>query len=105
MGTAAGRARVLKSRLRERSAATEDQLASKRKRDEKNAALLEKAREQGLKSKTGGVAKAVEDLGETAKDFSAYSSSEKYPYDAQGNKVHVDMDKEVVFLHNEILLL
>ena len=96
--TAAGRARVLKSRLRERSAATEDQLASKRKRDEKNAALLEKAREQGLKSKTGGVAKAVEDLGETAKDFSAYSSSEKYPYDAQGNKVHVDMDKEVVFL-------
>ena len=96
--TSAGRATVLKSRLRERSVATEDQLASKRKRDEKNLALLEKQRERGLAAHSGTSAKAVDDTAALATDFASYSSSEKYPYDAQGNKVHVDMEKEVVFL-------
>ena len=96
--TAAGRATVLKNRLRERSAATEDQLATKRKRDEKNARLLQKARDYGLKMVAGGTTKAADEVTEVATDFNVYPSSEKYPYDAQGNRVHVDMEKEVVFL-------
>jgi len=99
--TAAGKATILKSRLRERTQVTDDQMEAKTKRADKQARLHERARERGrAKQATGSGGGGGKDGGDSAEaeDFNAYESSEQYPYEAKGSVVHVDMEKEAVFL-------
>jgi nucleosome binding factor SPN SPT16 subunit len=100
--TAAGRATVLKSRLRERVAIGDDVLEAKQKRAEKQQRLFEQARDRGLRAlangKGGGSGGGGDDKQVKAEDFKAYPSSELYPYESKGNMIHVDMDNEAILL-------
>jgi len=99
--TAAGKATVLKSRLRERSQMTEDQMESKTKRAEKQQWLMDKMCEKGRKltAKNGGTGMDDDDaVVASADDFEAYKSAEQFPYEAKGSAVHIDMEREAVFL-------
>jgi nucleosome binding factor SPN SPT16 subunit len=100
--TAAGRATVLKSRLRERVTVGDDVLEAKQKRAEKQMRLFEQARERGLRNKSrdgsGGGGGGGGDAKVRAEDFKAYPSSDMYPYECKGNMIHVDMDNEAVLL-------
>jgi len=102
--TAAGKATVLKSRLRERTTVSDAQMESKAKRAEKQARLHLKAQEKGLAKFSGGNGASSsgggngDGSGEAAEDFECFKSSSEYPYEAKGSAVHVDMEREVLFL-------
>lgn len=97
--TVAGKATILPDRFRRRPQATDEVFEAKRKRAEKQQQLHDRARERGL-AKGGSAAGAGDDKAAeaTAEDFAAYSSSEQYPPEVRGSGIHVDMDKEAVFL-------
>ena len=100
--TAAGRAVVYESRLRERSSMAEDVMEAKQKRAEKQARLMERNRERALAKFKGGDAGSASGSGAAAEaeaeDFVAYAAAEQYPAEARAAGVHVDMDREAVFL-------
>jgi nucleosome binding factor SPN SPT16 subunit len=103
--TAAGKATVLKSRLRERTTVSDAQMENKAKRADKQARLHAKAQERGLEKFTGGGNGSAssgggygDGSGEAAEDFESFKSSSEYPYEAKGSAVHVDMEREVLFL-------
>jgi len=99
--TAAGRATVLKSRLRERVAIGDDQMEAKQKRAEKQQRLHEQARDRGLRNMAngnGGGGGDKDDKVVKAEDFKAYPSSDMYPYESKGNMIHVDMENEAILL-------
>jgi hypothetical protein len=106
--TAAGKATVLKSRLRERTSVSDAQMENKAKRADNQARLHAKAMEKGLAKFNGTGSSSSSSSssqgggggegGGAAEDFHCFESASAYPYEAKGSALHVDMEREVLFL-------
>eukprot|EP00616_Rhizochromulina_sp_CCMP1243_P017883 CAMPEP_0118980332 /NCGR_PEP_ID=MMETSP1173-20130426/28059_1 /TAXON_ID=1034831 /ORGANISM="Rhizochromulina marina cf, Strain CCMP1243" /LENGTH=1081 /DNA_ID=CAMNT_0006930669 /DNA_START=32 /DNA_END=3277 /DNA_ORIENTATION=+ len=98
--TAAGVATVLKSRLRERNVVADEVTAARQKRMDKQTRLHQAKIDKGLRdqSRGGGGGAAEEEEEILADEFASYPSSERFPPDANGSTIHVDMERECIFL-------